>query len=131
MPATSVEKINGAIIILIKPEKQLAEGPEVDGPCGVVGLDGRAGDDPECEADEDLPGERQPAARRRDWLGLCHRLRLLPGTHRARAILLERSIGKPACDGVRHDAASATEAVAGILEWSPPRTQLRPCALAS
>ena len=44
------------------PEEQQAEWPEVDGPGRVVGLDQGTGHDAECQADEDLAGEREAAA---------------------------------------------------------------------
>ena len=46
------------------PQEQLAEGPEIDRRRRVVLADDPAGDDAECEADEDLLGKGDAAARR-------------------------------------------------------------------
>ena len=57
MPATSVAKISGAMIILIIRRNSWLNGPDVPGPLGVRVADDRAYDDPEDQANQDLLGE--------------------------------------------------------------------------
>ena len=60
---------------LDQPEEELAEGPEIDGGCGVVLADQPAGNDPKGKPDEYLLRERETAARCRRSVGLCHPVR--------------------------------------------------------
>ena len=65
MPATSVLKISGAMIILIRRRKSWLNGLKYWAQAGLVRLTMRAGDDPEDQPEDDLLGQGQAGARGR------------------------------------------------------------------